>query len=62
MFWLKYFDKLKFVVYILLANNHPECFPQWIFVQRDVSINIPIQMLQPNDVLYTFEPTLLILR
>ena len=39
------------------GNSYPKCSdPQWTFLQTNISIIVPMEILQANDTLYTIHP------
>ena len=42
---------------IFSGNSYPKCSdPQWTFLQTNISIIVPMEILQANDTLYTIHP------
>ena len=43
---------------VFLGNSEFECSSEWLFLQNEVQIKIPVNLLQPQENLFTFQPIL----
>ena len=55
--FLSSYNYVHIITCIFSGNSYPKCSDsQWTFLQTNISIIVPMEILQANDTLYTIHP------